>query len=340
MTDNERELLPSTARPIRHDLTLAPDLSTFTFEGKQTIDVEVLTSTSTIVMHSAEIEVGSTSLTLDDGTTLTPESIDYDTDLETVTLSFAEELRAGPAHLSMSFTGELNDRLRGFYRSRYLDDAGNERHLATTQFEATDARRAFPCWDEPSWKAAFKTTLVVPSELVALSNMHVESESAQADGRKAVSFAETPVMSTYILAFVVGDLRSIEEQAPDGTLMRIWSTPGKEEHGRFALETSISLLAYFNEYFGIPYPLQKMDHLAIPDFAAGAMENWGAITYRESALLVDPENSSSGTRQIVASIIAHEMAHMWFGGPRHDGMVERPLAQRELRLMDGRQSRE
>ena len=313
MTDNERELLPSTVRPIRHDLTLAPDLSTFTFEGKQTIDVEVLTSTSTIVMHSAEIEVGSTSLTLDDGTTLTPESIDYDTDLETVTLSFAEELQAGPARLSMSFTGELNDRLRGFYRSRYLDDAGNERHLATTQFEATDARRAFPCWDEPSWKAAFKTTLVVPSELVALSNMHVESESAQADGRKAVSFAETPVMSTYILAFVVGDLRSIEEQAPDGTLMRIWSTPGKEEHGRFALETSIRLLAYFNEYFGIPYPLQKMDHLAIPDFAAGAMENWGAITYRESALLVDPENSSSGTRQIVASIIAHEMAHMWFG---------------------------
>ena len=156
MTDNERELLPSTVRPIRHDLTLAPDLSTFTFEGKQTIDVEVLTSTSTIVMHSAEIEVGSTSLTLDDGTTLTPESIDYDTDLETVTLSFAEDLQAGPAHLSMSFTGELNDRLRGFYRSRYLDDAGNERHLATTQFEATDARRAFPCWDEPSWKAAFQ----------------------------------------------------------------------------------------------------------------------------------------------------------------------------------------
>ena len=111
----------------------------------------------------------------------------------------------------------------------------------------------------------------------------------------------------------MGDLRSIEEQAPDGTLMRIWSTPGKEEHGRFALETSIRLLAYFNDYFGIPYPLQKMDHLAIPDFAAGAMENWGAITYRESALLVDPENSSSGTRQIVASIIAHEMAHMWFG---------------------------
>ncbi len=313
MTKQERELLPATVRPMRHDLTLAPDLTAFTFEGEQTIDVEVLAPTSAIVMHCAEIEVASASLALDGGPTLAPESIEYDSDRETVTLAFGEELPAGPAQLSMSFTGELNDRLRGFYRSRYTDDDGNERHLAATQFEATDARRAFPCWDEPAWKAAFKVTLVVPSDLVAVSNMHVEAETPQSGGRKAVSFAETPVMSTYILAFVVGDLRSIEEQAPDGTLMRVLSTPGKEEHGRFALETSIRLLEYFNDYFGIPYPLQKMDHLAIPDFAAGAMENWGAITYRESALLVDPENSSSGTRQIVAAIIAHEMAHMWFG---------------------------
>ena len=313
MTEEQRELLPANIRPIRHDLSLAPDLSTFTFDGEQTIDLEVLTPTSSIVMHSAEIEIDKASLALDNGTTLAPESIEYDTDRETVSLSFADVLPAGPGTLSMSFTGELNDRLRGFYRSRYTDESGNERYLATTQFEATDARRAFPCWDEPSWKAAFKITLVVASDLVAISNMHVENETALEDGRKSVSFAETPVMSTYILAFVVGDIRCIEEQAPDGTLMRIWSTPGKEEHGRFALDTSIRLLAYFNDYFGIPYPLQKMDHLAIPDFAAGAMENWGAITYRESALLVDPENSSSGTRQIVASIIAHEMAHMWFG---------------------------
>ena len=313
MTNEERELLPTTVRPIRHDLTLTPDLSAFTFEGKQSIDLEVLEPTSDIVMHCAEIKISSASLTVDGGNSQEPQSIEYDTDVETVTLGFGQELPAGPARLSMTFTGELNDRLRGFYRSRYTDDAGNERHLASTQFEATDARRAFPCWDEPSWKAAFKVTLIVPSELVAVSNMHVESETAQADGRKAVAFAETPVMSTYILAFVVGDLRSIDERTPDGTLIRVWSTPGKEEHGRFALETSVRLLEYFNDYFGIPYPLQKMDHLAIPDFAAGAMENWGAITYRESALLVDPENSSSGTRQIVASIIAHEMAHMWFG---------------------------
>ena len=313
MTEEQRELLPVNIRPIRHDLSLAPDLAGFTFEGEQTIDLEVLTPTSSIVMHCAEIEVSSATLVVDGGSTLVPESIDYDADLETVTFSFGEELQAGRGSLAMVFTGELNDRLRGFYRSRYTDDAGNERYLATTQFEATDARRAFPCWDEPSWKAAFQITLVVSAELMAVSNMHVESETALEDGRRAVSFAETPVMSTYILAFVVGDLRSIEEQAPDGTLMRIWSTPGKEEHGRFALETSVRLLAYFNQYFGIPYPLQKMDHLAVPDFAAGAMENWGAITYRESALLVDPENSSSGTRQIVASIIAHEMAHMWFG---------------------------
>ena len=311
MTEQERELLPANVRPIKHEVTLEPDLSTFTFEGHQGVDIEVLSPTSSIVMHCAEIEIDAVLLLLDGA--LTPESIEYDEERETVTFTFGNTVPAGPARLAMTFTGELNDRLRGFYRSRYTDDAGNERYLAATQFEATDARRAFPCWDEPSWKAAFKITLVVPDELEAVSNMHVESESAMPFGRKAVNFAETPVMSTYILALVVGDLRRIEEQAPDGTLMRIWATPGKEEHGRFALETSIRLLEYFNDYFGIPYPLQKMDHLAIPDFAAGAMENWGAITYRESALLVDPENSSSGTRQIVAAIIAHEMAHMWFG---------------------------
>ena len=313
MTDNEREVLPTDVKPLRHDLTLAPDLGSFTFYGEQTIELEVVNATSTIVMNSAEIEVESASLALNDGSALTPESVDYDNDRETVSFRFGQELPTGTAHLSMKFTGELNDRLRGFYRSRYTDQNGDDQYMATTQFEATDARRAFPCWDEPSWKASFKITLVVSSDLVAVSNMQIESESVEAGGRKAVSFAETPVMSTYILAFVVGDLRSIEQHAPDGTLMRIWSTPGKEEHGRFALDTSLRLLDYFNDYFGIPYPLEKMDHLAIPDFAAGAMENWGAITYRETALLVDPENSSSGTRQIVASIIAHEMAHMWFG---------------------------
>ena len=230
---------------------------------------------------------------------------------------FDSEIPTGPATLELTFTGELNDRLRGFYRSHYTDIDGHERYLATTQFEATDARRAFPCWDEPAVKAAFKVTLVVPGDLVAVSNMPVVSEevapSASPASLKVVRFSETPVMSTYLLAFVVGDLTSVEQRTDGGTLMRVWTTRGKQEQGRFALETAVDLLDYFDDYFGIRYPLPKLDHIAIPDFAFGAMENWGAITYRETALLVDPDHSSAGTRQLVAAIVSHEMAHMWFG---------------------------
>ena len=200
-----------------------------------------------------------------------------------------------------------------FYRSRYKDSQGTERYLAATQFESTDARRAFPCWDEPECKATFDVTLVIPEELTAISNMPVISQTPVDQGRSSVSFDTTPVMSTYLLAFIVGDISCIQQESKSGTLMRVWTTKGKEEQGRFALETSLELLDFYNEYFGIPFPLPKLDHIALPDFAAGAMENWGAITYREVALLVDPDNSSAGTRQIVAAIISHEMAHMWFG---------------------------
>ena len=143
--------------------------------------------------------------------------------------------------------------------------------------------------------------------------MPVIAQTPVDQGRSSVSFDTTPVMSTYLLAFIVGDISCIQQESKSGTLMPVWATKGKEEQGRFALETSLELLDFYNEYFGIPFPLPKLDHIALPDFAAGAMENWGAITYREVALLVDPDNSSAGTRQIVAAIISHEMAHMWFG---------------------------
>ena len=188
-----------------------------------------------------------------------------------------------------------------------------ERNMAATQFEATDARRAFPCWDEPAAKATFELTLRIPSELTAVSNTMPEAETPAKEGTKEILFAPTPKMSTYLLAFIVGDLAAVEERAPNGTLVRIWATRGKEEQGRFALETAVDLLTYLDFYFGIPYPLEKLDHLALPDFAAGAMENWGAITYREIALLFDPVNSAANTRQRIAEIVAHEMAHMWFG---------------------------
>ncbi len=146
-----------------------------------------------------------------------------------------------------------------------------------------------------------------------MTSLRWARETEESNGLKRVQFAETPLMSTYLLAFIVGDLKCIEQRADDGTLVRVWATSGNEEKGSFALDLSVKLLAYFNDYFGVPYPLEKLDHVAIPDFAAGAMENWGAITYREPAVLVDPEHSSAGTRQIVACIVSHEMAHMWFG---------------------------
>ena len=313
MTTEERVVLPGHVRPLKYTLTLAPDLELFTFTGEETIDLDISEPTSEIVLNAAELQLRTASVTRGDGSTLSAHSISHDEDAETVTLSFGAALPAGQAQLSIQFTGQLNDRLHGFYRSSYQTPDGRTHTLASTQFEATDARRAFPCWDEPAIKAAFDVTLIIPSHLTAVSNTMPVSETPEGQDRKRVRFQETPPMSTYLLAFVIGELESIEDRSDDGTLIRIWTTPGRAEHGRVALDIAKRLLTYYNDYFGIPYPLEKLDHLAIPDFAAGAMENWGAITYREVALLFDPQNSTPATRQRIAEIVAHEMAHMWFG---------------------------
>ena len=312
MPSSEAIVLPTTVRPKKYRLRLQPDFSNFTFQGEETVDVEVVESTVEIVLNAADLEIASAVLRRNGGSS-DATNIALDESRQTATLTFAEPIPAGDASLEISFTGELNDKLHGFYRSEYTAPDGETRYLATTQFEATDARRAFPCWDEPAHKASFDLTLVIPSDLVAVSNNPVVEEVAVDGGFMSLRFGETPVMSTYLLAFVIGDLVAIHQQANERTNVGIYTTRGKEEQGRFALDTSVKLLGFFNDYFGIPYPLEKLDHIAIPDFAAGAMENWGAITYRETALLVDAENSSAGTRQRVAEVVAHEMAHMWFG---------------------------
>ena len=312
MPSADAVVLPENVKPSRYRLTLQPDLQTFTFQGTQTVDIEVVNPTARIVLNAAELEISDVVLRRN-GASVPASSVTVDGDTETAILDFGKVLSQGPAQLEMRFTGILNDRLVGFYRSEYQDTEGRTRHLATTQFEPTDARRAFPCWDEPAQKAVFDVTLVFDENLKAVSNTPAVEESAPAPGLKSVRFGETPVMSTYLLAFVVGDLVSVEADAANGTRIGVWTTRGKENQAGFALDTSVKLLGYFNDYFGIPYPLPKLDHIAIPDFAAGAMENWGCITYRETALLVDPENSSAGTRQRVAEVVAHEMAHMWFG---------------------------
>ena len=318
MPSAEAVVLPSSVKPSKYRLRLHPDLDSFTFSGDQTVDIEILESTSSIVLNAMDLEIGGASVNVN-GSTVAAGSISLNSEDETATLEFGQELPPGPAQLDMSFTGVLNDKLLGFYRSEYVSEDGQTRYLATTQFEPTDARRAFPCWDEPAQKASFDVTLVFSEGFQAVGNTPAVEEKTSDDadgpapGLKSVRFDETPIMSTYLLAFIVGDLVSVEADAADGTRVGIWTTPGKENQAQFALDTSVALLGYFNDYFGIPYPLPKLDHLAIPDFAAGAMENWGAITYRETALLVDPENSSAGTRQRVAEVVAHEMAHMWFG---------------------------
>ncbi|MDA0988287.1 MAG: M1 family metallopeptidase [Chloroflexi bacterium] len=305
--------LPGNILPTKYDLTLTPNLTDFTFSGDETISIEVTETTDRIAINAIDLEVVDARITLEDGTSLTAKDIALDEESETATFSFGQSIPVGTAALHIGFTGTLNDQLRGFYRSQYTNPEGKEQYLATTQFEATDARRAFPCWDDPAVKATFQVTLVIPLDLVAISNTLVESETPQDDNTKVVRFAETPRMSTYLLAFIVGDFASVEQRAPNGTLVRVWATRGKEEQGRFALENAVGLLSYLNDYFGIPYPQEKLDHIAIPDFAAGAMENWGAITYRETALLYDPKNSSANTKQRIMEVVAHEMAHMWFG---------------------------
>ena len=319
MPSAEAVVLPDNVRPIHYDLILTPNFDDFTFDGEVDVTVSMEPGTAEIMLNCSEIEIHSATVSWTDTNgeqEQAASNIAYDADAETATICIpgtpADGL-VGNQHLRMSFTGELNDKLRGFYRSQYVNPEGETAYLATTQFEATDARRALPCWDEPAAKATFQVTLKVPEEMEAVSNTPIIEETRGGDGVKTLLFDKTPVMSTYLLAFVIGDMTHIEKEAADGTRIGVWMTRGKEEQGEFALDTSVKMLSFFNDYFGIPYPLPKLDHLAIPDFAAGAMENWGCITYRETALLVDPQNSSAGTRQRVAEVVAHEMAHMWFG---------------------------
>ena len=311
MAEQERVLLPQDVCPSKYQLALTPDLAQFTFSGDEEVKVEVKEPTSRIVLHAADLKFQSVEFQ-QNGTTITPVQILLDEKQETATFEFDRSLPSGSATLKIRFTGELNDQMRGFYRSEYTVE-GEKRAMAVTQFEATDARRAFPCWDEPAVKATFEVTLVVPANRMAISNMLPVEETTNAAGQKVVRFAETPVMSTYLLAFIVGEFDWVEDRTREGVLVRVFTPLDKKEQGRFALDVANRTLSFFQEYFNIPYPLPKMDLLAIPDFAAGAMENWGAVTYRETAILVDPENSSAATKQRVAVVIAHELAHQWFG---------------------------
>jgi puromycin-sensitive aminopeptidase len=308
-----RYRLPRTVTPNRYDLTLEPDLAAGTFVGSQDVAVTVHEPATEIVLNAVDLQLSGGWVVASDGRRIEISKVRLDAETERAHLELDATVEVGDWSLHLDFGGELNDKLVGFYRSTYEGSGGDTEVIATTHFEATDARRAFPCWDEPDLKAVFGVTLVVPSDLAALSNgPEIEREPLE-DGRARVRFADTMSMSTYLVAFVVGRLELTDPVDAGGVPTRVALVPGKGHLAAFALDVGAHSLRWFADYYGIPYPDRKVDHVALPDFAQGAMENLGCITYRESALLLDPVTSTHNEQLNVAETVAHELAHMWFG---------------------------
>ena len=298
--------LSGTVVPEHYTLWFAPDLAKATFRGRETIRVQLKTAATSITLHAAEIDF--VEVVIEAGGTSQAARVTLDAKTETATLTVPRQIAAGPATLRLTYNGILNDKLRGFYLSK-----SNGRSYAVTQMEATDARRAFPSFDEPIYKATFEVSLMIDQGDTAISNGAQLSDAPGPEpGKHTVAFATTPKMSTYLVAMIVGDF-VCRPGASEGTPIRVCSTPDKLGLTQFALDATEQQLAFYNGYFGIKYPFGKLDIIAIPDFAAGAMENAGAITFRERLLLVEPERASLGVRKNVASIISHEIAHQWFG---------------------------
>ncbi|HET7206572.1 MAG TPA: M1 family aminopeptidase [Terriglobales bacterium] len=298
--------LPKVAAPDNYQLTLAPDFNKDNFAGDETIHIRILQPTSTITLNALDVEFHET--TISSGSSTQTASVILDKEKQMATLAVAKQLPVGPATIHIRYGGILNDQLRGFYLSK-----ANGRKYAVTQFEATDARRAFPSFDEPAYKATFDITTVIDKGDLAISNGPVLSDTpGPQEGKHTVKFATTPKMSTYLVALAVGDFEYIEGAA-DGIPIRVWATPGKKEMGRFALEAAEQCMKYYDQYFGMKYPFKKLDLIGLPDFAAGAMENTAAITFRDVALLVDENKAPTSAKKGIATVITHEMAHQWFG---------------------------
>ena len=304
--------LPKEVVPTDYSIRIVPNIDALEFSGTETVKLDVRNPVHRLVLNALEMEISDASL---DGKVLPKSAIQIDRENELIILALPSELAAGNHRLALSFSGKINQQGQGLFYMRYQEQGSpavaEKKFMLGTQFEATDARRFFPCWDEPAFRARFQLTTVVPGNWVAVSNMPIESEKKIAGG-KEVRFAATPPMSSYLNVFVAGEFDLIESRIGP-TQIRVIATKGKAELGRYALEATAQILQYYNDYFGVPYPLPKLDQIALPGGFGGAMENWGGITYYESALLFDPKNSSAETKQIIYEVIAHEMAHMWFG---------------------------
>jgi len=293
--------------PTNYKLTFEPDLKKFTFDGLESISINCKKPVNIITMHCAELKIKS--CIVKSGQKIIKSYPKTNEKKEELQIKLAENIR-GLCSIEIEFQGILNDRLLGFYRSKY-EQNGKTKYLATTQFEAADARRAFPCWDEPEAKATFEISIIADNKFTAISNMPVQSKKKT--GSKTIyNFQKTPLVSTYLIYLGVGEFEYLTGKS--GKIqIRVVTTKGNTSKGKFSLDLGKKLLTSYEKYFGIKFPLPKLDLIAIPDFAAGAMENWGAITFRETILLYDPITSSTRTKQFIAEVISHEIAHMWFG---------------------------
>ena len=301
--------LPKDVVPTDYSVRIVPDIDKLTFAGTETVKLNVRRRVRQLVLNALELKIEAASI---DGKELPGSIIKTDAKNELLTLALPSGLATGEHTLTLGFTGKINAQGQGLFYMQYQEQGtGARKIMLGSQFEATDARRFFPCWDEPVFRARFQLTAVVPENWLAVSNMPVESEKKIAGG-KEVRFAATPPMSSYLNVFVAGELDFIESRSGP-TQLRVIATKGKAEMGRYALEATAQILQYYNDYFGVAYPLPKLDQIALPGGFGGAMENWGGITYYESKLLFDPKSSSAETKQDIYEVLAHEMAHQWFG---------------------------
>src|SRR2546427_10139320 len=300
--------LPRDVRPTEYALHLEPDLDAGRFSGEVRITVRLDRARAAVTLHAADLKIERAAAEV--GSREVPVRTSLQRADEPVTRRFARPLPAGEAILRLRFAGALNQHLRGFYAAQ-----ADGRRYAFTQCEAADARRVLPCFDEPAFKARFQVAVTIASGHVAVSNGPVEREES-AGGRgnqRIVRFARTPPLSTYLLALAVGPLEASPVRQSGPTPIRIWHVPGKGQLVDFGLEAAAEALRRLEDYFGIPYPYGKLDLVAVPDFEAGAMENAGAVFFRETLLLLDPATASLSERKRAAEVIAHELAHMWYG---------------------------
>ncbi|MGJ7917702.1 M1 family metallopeptidase [Massilia sp. LXY-6] len=302
--------LPKNVIPLEYQAHLAPDIDANTFRGNETIEIEVLKPTSTIMLNAAALEIDSASLTGKGIEALALAPV-LDDKQETLSFTLPRELVPGRYRLDLTFRGKINREGRGLFYVNYQAGKADKKLIATTM-EPTDARRMLPTWDEPAFRAKFRLSVDLPAGLKAYSNTPVDQQAAIAGGKQRISFKPTPKMPSYLVVLAAGEFERISAKQ-DGVEIGVVTTEGKKDRGAFALGASRDLLHFYNNYFGLPYPLAKLDQIAIPNGFNGAMENWGAIVYNENTLLYDPKSSPEHVRQMTFSVNAHEMAHQWFG---------------------------